>query len=460
MSDSNAKSASDGATILCVDDDPAVGKVLSALLVQAGMRALCAANAERALEELGRRPVDLVVSDLRMPGIGGMDLLRSVVDRHPDVPVVILTAHGTVALAVEAMRAGAADFLLKPFDRDEVLYVIEKTLRAQPASDVPAPVPRSALPVLGVSPVMRELEALVRRAAQGSATVLVRGETGTGKELVARAIHERSSRAAAPFVKLNCAALPDALLESELFGHEKGAFTGAANRKPGRVELASGGTLFLDEIGDVPPGTQVKLLRVLQEREIERVGGTETIKVDVRFVAATHQNLEALVARGEFREDLFYRLNVVPLEVPPLRERREDVPALVAHFAKSAASANGRAQASFAPDAVELLAAQPWPGNVRQLENMIERLVVLSDTTAISRVAVERELEREAARARAARGSTGDAPSALGAQRREAEREAILDALTRSGNNRSLAARLLGVSRRTLYKKLDELGVT
>jgi two-component system response regulator AtoC len=461
MSQNNAKAVSDGATILCVDDDPAVGKVLSALLVQAGMRAVCAANATEALELLGRRAVDLVVSDLRMPGIGGMDLLRSVVERHPDVPVVILTAHGTVALAVEAMRAGAADFLLKPFDRDEVLFVIEKTLRAQ-ASSSPAPAPalRGALEVLGVSPAMRELDELVRRAAQGSATVLVRGETGTGKELVARAIHERSARAAAPFVKLNCAALPDALLESELFGHEKGAFTGAANRKPGRVELASGGTLFLDEIGDVPPATQVKLLRVLQEREIERVGGTETIKVDVRFVAATHQNLESLVARGEFREDLFYRLNVVPLEVPPLRERREDIPALVAHFAKSTASANGRGEAAFAPDAVELLAAQPWPGNVRQLENMIERLVVLSDTPAIPRLSVERELEREAARARTARGSNGDAPSALGAQRREAEREAILDALARSGNNRSLAARLLGVSRRTLYKKLEELGVT
>ncbi|HEX6277208.1 MAG TPA: sigma-54 dependent transcriptional regulator [Polyangiaceae bacterium] len=459
MSQNNAKAASDGATILCVDDDPAVGKVLSALLVQAGMRALCAANATEALELLGRRAVDLVVSDLRMPGIGGMDLLRSVVERHPDVPVVILTAHGTVALAVEAMRAGAADFLLKPFDRDEVLYVVEKTLRAQ-APSAPAAAFGGALGVLGVSPAMRELDALVRRAAQGSATVLVRGETGTGKELVARAIHERSARATAPFVKLNCAALPDALLESELFGHEKGAFTGAANRKPGRVELASGGTLFLDEIGDVPPATQVKLLRVLQEREIERVGGTETIKVDVRFVAATHQNLEGLVARGDFREDLFYRLNVVPLEVPPLRERREDIPALVAHFAKSTSSANGRGEAAFAPDAVELLAAQPWPGNVRQLENMIERLVVLSDTPAITRVAVERELEREAARARTARGSSGDAPSALGAQRREAEREAVLDALARSGNNRSLAARLLGVSRRTLYKKLEDLGVT
>ncbi|HEX6766524.1 MAG TPA: sigma-54 dependent transcriptional regulator [Polyangiaceae bacterium] len=453
-----------GSTILCVDDDPAVGKVLSALLAQAGMNALTASNGSEALELLGRRAVDLVVSDLRMPGIGGMDLLRSIVERWPDLPVVILTAHGTVPLAVEAMRAGAADFLLKPFDREEVLFVVEKALLAHREPSVPTAPAKPSGSVFGASPVMRELDALVQRAAQGSATVLVRGETGTGKELVARAIHERSGRADKPFVKLNCAALPDALLESELFGYEKGAFTGAANRKPGRVELAAGGTLFLDEIGDVPLATQVKLLRVLQERELERVGGTETIKVDVRFVAATHQKLEALVARGDFREDLFYRLNVIPLEVPPLRERREDIPTLVAHFAKSTALSNGRAPASFAPDAVELLAAQPWPGNVRQLENMVERLVVLSDGPSVARVAVEREIEREAARERSARGSSGagsegDAPSALGAQRREAEREAVLDALARAGNNRSLAARLLGVSRRTLYNKLEEMGV-
>jgi len=453
-----------GATILCVDDDPAVGKVLSALLTQAGLNALLAASAGEALEVLGRRAVDLVVSDLRMPGVGGMDLLRSIGERWPDVPVVILTAHGTVPLAVEAMRAGAADFLLKPFDRDEVLFVIEKTLLAHREPSVPSVPSKASRSALGASLVMRELDALVRRAAQGSATVLVRGETGTGKELVARAIHERSARADQPFVKLNCAALPDALLESELFGYEKGAFTGAAHRKPGRVELAAGGTLFLDEIGDVPLATQVKLLRVIQEREIERVGGTETIKVDVRFVAATHQNLEALVARGDFREDLFYRLNVIPLEVPPLRERREDIPVLVEHFARTTAQANARAAASFAPDAVELLALQPWPGNVRQLENMVERLVVLSDTPSITRAAVEREVEREALRERSALGSRapgaeGEAPSALGAQRREAEREAILDALARAGNNRSLAARLLGVSRRTLYNKLEEMGV-
>jgi two-component system response regulator AtoC len=449
------------ATILCVDDDPAVGKVLSALLTQADFEVVLAASGKDALASLDRRPIDLVVSDLRMPGLGGMDLLRTVRERWPEMPVVILTAHGTVPLAVEAMRAGAADFLLKPFDRDEVLFVLEKALTASRSAESPGSA-KDPSAMLGASPVMRELDALIGRAASGSATVLVRGETGTGKELVARAIHQRSARAKEPFVKLHCAALPDALLESELFGYEKGAFTGAANRKPGRVELAQGGTLFLDEIGDVPLATQVKLLRVIQEREIERVGGTETIKVDVRFVAATHQKLEALVARGDFREDLFYRLNVIPLEVPPLRDRREDIPSLVERFAKTTAAANARPPATFSPEAVELFAAQPWPGNVRQLENMVERLVVLSDGASIEKSAVALELEREAARERSARGAdTGEgAPSALGAQRREAEREAILDALARAGNNRSLAARLLGVSRRTLYNKLEEMGVT
>ena len=460
MSEQQSKSVILGATVLCVDDDPAVGKVLAALLEQAGVKALLASSASQALELLARRPIDLVVSDLKMPGIGGMDLLRTVVERFPDVPVVILTAHGSVPLAVEAMRAGAADFMQKPFDRDEVLFVVEKALRGRRDAIPEGPANPGGSP-FGDSPVMRELDALVRRAASGTSTVLVLGETGTGKELVARAIHERSARSQKPFVKLNCAALPDALFESELFGYEKGAFTGAAQRKPGRVELAAGGTLFLDEIGDVPLASQVKLLRVLQEREIERVGGTETIAVDVRFVAATHQKLEALVAHGDFREDLFYRLNVIPLEVPPLRERRADIPALVAHFARTTAQANGRASASFAPDAVELLAQQPWPGNVRQLENMVERLVVLSDAPSITRSAVEREVEREAARERSARApsSAAGAPSALDAQRRDAEREAIVDALARSGNNRSLAARLLGVSRRTLYNKLEELGV-
>ncbi|HEY3499487.1 MAG TPA: sigma-54 dependent transcriptional regulator, partial [Polyangiaceae bacterium] len=261
-----------------------------------------------------------------------------------------------------------------------------------------------------------------------------------------------------PFITLHCAALPDSLLESELFGYERGAFTGASTRKPGRVELAHGGTLFLDEIGDVPLTTQVKLLRVLQERQLERVGGTETIAVDVRFIAATHRPLEAMIADGSFREDLFYRLNVVPIEVPPLRERPEDIPGLVRHFAATFTEQNGRPSLEFSGEAVRALEAEPWPGNVRQLENFVERLIVLADGPGVGRADVERELQREA-RARLGRdGSGSDTP--LREERRQAERESVLRALQKAGNNRSLAARILGVSRRTFYNKLDELGIS
>jgi two-component system response regulator AtoC len=291
--------------------------------------------------------------------------------------------------------------------------------------------------------------------------VLVLGETGTGKELVARALHEQSPRRAGPFVTVHCAALPESLLESELFGYEKGAFTGATSRKPGRVELAEGGTLFLDEIGELTPQVQVKLLRLLQSREYERLGGGKTLRADVRFVAATHRDLEAMVARGEFREDLYYRLSVVPLWLPPLRERREDIEALAVHFCALHARANGRTEARLQPDALAALAGLDWPGNVRQLENFVERLVVLSDGPLLTLQDVQRELER------GARGASDSAPTGSTAEggklddrMKSAEREALIAALSRAGGNRTLAARLLGVGRRTLYYKLEEHGLT
>jgi two-component system response regulator AtoC len=452
--------SSGGPCVLIVDDDRAILKVLSSLLVQGGIAALEAQSGAQALSLLDSHPIDVVVTDLRMPGMDGLALLARIARNWPEVPVIVLTAHGTIQLAVETMKSGAADFILKPFDREEVLFVVQKALTRAGRNQPPAPA-AGKLSLLGESEAMADVRDTIRRAAAGVATVLIRGETGTGKELVAHAIHTQSRRAAKPFVKLNCAALPDSLLESELFGHEKGAFTGAVSRKPGRVELAHGGTLFLDEIGDVPLGTQVKLLRILQEREFERVGGTETVKVDVRFMAATHRDLEAAIRAGTFREDLFYRLNVVPLEVPPLRARPGDVLVLARHFAQAAAEANGRAGCSLAPDAGALLAAQPWPGNVRQLENFVERLVVLYDGPHILPVHVERELAREAARERPARSSSAPdlARPSLDAQRRDAEREAVVEALSRAANNRSLAARILGVSRRTLYNKLEELGL-
>jgi two-component system response regulator AtoC len=305
---------------------------------------------------------------------------------------------------------------------------------------------------------MGEVYALTRKTAASTATVLIRGESGTGKELVARAIHDQSARQGKPFVAVHCGALPESLLESELFGHEKGAFTGAVRRKPGRVELAHGGTLFLDEIGDITPAVQIKLLRVLQERTFERVGGTNTVSVDVRFIAATHRDLNAMVEHGSFRADLFYRLSVVPIWLPPLRDRGRDIELLAAHFCTQLARAHGSEPRSPSQEALAALCAQPWPGNVRQLQNLIERLVVLGEGSSIERTDVERELQREI-------GGTpqaivaGSAGGGLDESRRRAQREAVLDALRRSGNNRSLAARLLGISRRTLYAKLEELGI-
>ncbi len=457
--------------VLLVDDDPAVAKVLGALLGQAGLTVHTATQGQEALALLGRKPIDVVVSDVRMPGMSGMELLAEVGRSWPDVPVILLTAHGTVPLAVEAMKAGAADFALKPFDREEILFSIRKALlRAQQQQEGARPLVKEANGFVGHSNAMAQVQALLGRAASGTATVLLRGESGTGKELAAKAVHDASPRRGGPFVKLHCAALPDTLLESELFGYEKGAFTGAATRKPGRVELANGGTLFLDEIGDITPQVQVKLLRLLQEREFERLGGTQTLKVDVRFVAATHRNLEEMVRKGEFREDLFYRLNVVPVWLPPLRARPEDIEPLVRHFLDVHAKANGKSPFTLMPEGLAALQAQPWPGNVRQLQNFIERLVVLSDGPVITGDDVYREVSRQpgivpsapapaptsATPSSPAIGSTGGEGRTLESQRKEMERQALVDALERAGDNRTLAARLLGISRRTLYNKLEE----
>ncbi|WP_395845119.1 sigma-54-dependent transcriptional regulator [Cystobacter fuscus] len=464
-------------SVLLVDDDPAVAKVLGALLAQAGLTVHTAARGDEALGLLGRKPIDVVVSDVRMPGMGGLELLAEVQRSWPDVPVILLTAHGTVPLAVEAMKAGAADFALKPFDREEILFSIRKALlRAQQHQEATRPLGKESGGFVGQSTAMASVQALLGRAAMGTATVLLRGESGTGKELAAKAVHDASPRRGGPFVKLHCAALPDTLLESELFGYEKGAFTGAATRKPGRVELAHGGTLFLDEIGDITPQVQVKLLRLLQEREFERLGGTQTLKVDVRFVAATHRDLEALVREGMFREDLFYRLNVVPVWLPPLRARPEDIEPLVRHFLEVHARANGRPPFVLTPEGLAVLRAQPWPGNVRQLQNFIERLVVLSDGPLLSGEEVLRELDRQPGIAPMAApppvpgpppGIPGAAPASfpagegrtLESQRKGMERQALVDALQRAGDNRTLAARLLGISRRTLYNKLEEYGL-
>jgi two-component system response regulator AtoC len=455
--------------VLLVDDDLAVGKVMSALLEQAGLKTEMVPSAERALEVLHERPFDVVVTDQAMPGMDGLELLTRIHERWPEIPVVMVTAHGTVQLAVEAMKRGAADFLVKPVDREQLLFVVKKEMQKS-QRDLP-PSMDAGVGFVGSSKAMQDVHALIKRAAPGTATVLVRGESGTGKELVAKAVHEQSPRRAGPFVKLHCAALPETLLESELFGYEKGAFTGAAARKPGRVELAQGGTLFLDEIGDITPAVQVKLLRLLQEKEFERLGGTQTLKADVRFVAATHRPLEQMVKAGQFREDLFYRLSVVPILLPPLRSRPEDIEPLVKHFCALHGEANGKKGITIEPAAVAVLKGQPWPGNVRQLQNFIERLVVLSDGLTISARDLDQELGRavspEAAAPAAAATGTGtgggqegaSATPTLEGKRREAEKQALISALQQAKDNRTLAAKLLGISRRTLYNKLEEYGL-
>ena len=445
--------------ILVVDDDRSVGTVLVGLLRQAGHDADHLADPTVALARVLSRPVDLVISDLRMPGMDGMELLAELHARVPSLPVVLLTAHGTVDLAVEAMKAGAADFLLKPFDRDAVLFTVGKCLRSGEHGESRPPPPPAPSGSLGRSAAMQEVEQLVSRAAAARSTVLIRGETGAGKEVVARAIHDRSPRADAAFVAVNGGGLHEQLLESELFGHEKGAFTGASHAKPGRVELAEGGTLFLDEIGDVSPAIQVKLLRLVQEREYSRLGSTQIRKADVRFVAATHRDLEAMVEAGDFREDLFYRLHVIPITVPPLRAREADIGPLAEMFLARFADDNGRPELAWAPDGLARLAEEAWPGNVRELQNFIERLVVLTDAERLGRVEVERELARQPPR----RSST-PAPRESGAvtleeRRQEAEREWIRHVLAQTGDNRTQAARILGISRRTLYNKLEELGL-
>ena len=432
--------------VLVVDDNEALAMVLSGLLAQAGIPSRYVTRGEDALAELERAPIDAIVSDLRMPGIDGFRLLDEVSKRAPDIPVVLITAHGSVPLAVEAMKAGAADFLLKPFDREEVIFTVKKAIGQGQVRHEPHP---TRPPVRGI----RSLDDRIARAAKTNATVLLRGESGTGKEVAARRIHQESERAAMPFIAVHAAALPELLIESELFGYERGAFTGATGRKPGRVALAQGGTLFLDEIGDVSLSMQVKLLRLLQEKEYQPLGASKPVRADVRFVAATHKDLEAMVSKSEFREDLYYRLNVLPIVIPPLRERRGEIPDLVRGFLLAVSKEHGRSVVGLDDDAMALLVAHSWPGNVRELENAVERLVVFSDSDRIRAAMVAEELSVSRPRLGgegAPSGGTGN----LDTRRKEAERDAIDDALRRAGGNRSAAARLLGISRRTLYNKL------
>jgi len=440
--------------ILVIDDEQPILETYSGLLEQAGYVAITTNSAEKGLEIASSSPIDVVITDLRMPGMDGMAFLHAIAERAPELPVVMLTAYGTIADAVNAMKAGARDFLTKSGDRNELLYTIEKVIASSPAAP---PRQEIAAPngIIAVSDAMQACFKEVQRAASApAATVLLLGESGSGKEVLASAIHELSARKPHALVKTNVAAIPSNLLESELFGYEKGAFTGAQARKPGRIELADKGTFFLDEVGHLPIELQPKLLRVIQEKEFERLGGTRSEKVDVRWIAATSRDLRARMAEGKFREDLFFRLNVVPISVPPLRQRADDIEPLTRHFLKRVTKQNGRGDMSLTDGALALLRGHAWPGNVRELENLVERLVIFTDATSIGASDVERELRR-----------LGAAPTAplkdgsIQERVQSAESDAIREALKRTKGNKTAAARVLGIARRTLYNKLEELGI-
>jgi two-component system response regulator AtoC len=452
-----------GTAALLVAIDDAAAQVLGAALAERRIGVRRAASVPSALKEIHFENIALVLT-------GADDELAALSESSLDVPVVAVLDEADEDRASAALRAGAVAVVGPGLAEEEVRLALDRALggAAGPPLSEEAPPPAKPGSLLGSSEPMRRVLELIDRTAPVLATVLVRGETGTGKELVARALHEKSPRRDGPFVTVHCAALPDALLESELFGYEKGAFTGATTRKPGRVELAEGGTLFLDEIGEITPATQVKLLRLLQEKRYERLGGVQSLKADVRFVAATHRDLEGMVQKGEFREDLFYRLNVVTIWLPPLRARRDDISTLAVEFARRFAAEYGKQGVRLDDTAIQALRTERWPGNVRQLQNFIERLVVLSTNGAIDAGDVRREMtahvefktQLTGAFARVPDADTAAPPSSravpLGEAVKHAERAAIERALRQAGGNRTVAARILGVSRATLYAKLEE----
>jgi two-component system response regulator AtoC len=452
--------------ILVVDDEPNVRKVLGALLEQAGYLTTRAAAASEALDLVRAQDPDLVITDLKMPGMDGLELLRRLKEGFPEIPVVLLSAHGTVEAAVEAMKDGAFDFLTKPFDKTRVLEVVAKGLgQAERARrEFQGPLAGGApCGLVGQTAVMDGVRRLIERIAPAPSTVLITGETGTGKELVAEALHHMSPRRGAPFVKINCGALPETLVESELFGHERGAFTGAAQARPGRFELAHGGTLFLDEVGELPPAVQVNLLRVLQDGMVDRIGSTEARRVDVRLLAATHRDLQEDVERGRFRQDLSFRIRVVEIKVPPLRERLDDLPLLVEFFLDKLSRRLGLARPSVGPGTIEALRARAWPGNVRELENAVERALLLARGPSLGPEDFAIDAAGETAGAHAsARSSAAPSAGIKGAAREAAataERRLIRAALEATAGNVTRAAERLGLSRRGLQLKLKELGL-
>ncbi len=443
--------------ILVIDDDVAGGDALCDLLREEGYEVLGSRTPFKALGKFEEFSPHLVITDLKLPGIDGIELMRKIHERDHACPVIVVTGFAKIETAVDAMRAGAVDYLTKPINFDELEIVVVRALETQRLRAETSEL-RSQLgkrrgfdKIIGSSPRLQQIFEQVEQVAESNATVVIGGESGTGKELIAAAIHNKSRRAKGPFIKVHCAALAETLLESELFGHERGAFTGAIARRDGRFFAAHGGTLFLDEIGDISPSIQVKLLRVLQEREFERVGSSEPIKVDVRIVAATNRNLRGEVDAGNFREDLFYRLNVVSLEMPALRDRRSDIPLLATHFLEVFAKENEKEIESFSDSALSLLKKHYWPGNVRELENAIERAVVMSRNSTI-------DAEDLPDTVRSTPETASGAPPMPGASLSEVEKYLILKTIEHTGGSTSKAANMLGISTRKVQYRLQEYG--
>ncbi len=475
------------AKILVADDEPNLRRVLVALLRREGHEVIQAASGLEAIEKLAE--VDVVITDLRMPGADGMEVLRTAARVHPHTPVIMITAYGSVGQAVEAIKAGAFDYIEKPFEQDAIRVIVEKAI-GQSAANKLAPQPTLYPPtgevtgrygIVGGSLELQTIFDVIDKVADTPSTVLITGESGTGKELVAKALHENSSRKHEPFIKINCAAIPKTLMESELFGYEKGAFTGATSSKPGRFELADQGTLFLDEIGEIPVEMQVKLLRAIQESEFERVGGLKTIKVDVRLITATNRDLEQEIKNGNFREDLYYRLNVVPLQIPPLRRRQGDIPLLVTHIIKKFNERLKKSITGIADDALAALEGHTWPGNIRELENVLERTILFTKGERIERADLQLGLGPDLPRTITtdvtnnsqplpilpvgddedgdATETSGSLKDAVRAETARVERELIVKALDETGGNVTQAARLLKISRKSLQMKMKEFGL-
>lgn len=462
-------------TILIADDETNIRKVLAAMLRRLGHRVIQAPDGAQAMAELKLNDVSVIITDLRMPHTDGMSLLKHALRHYPDIPVIVLTAYGTVDIAVEALKLGAFDFVTKPFDADALGAIVAKALgqldanrkelqAADPSANAPE---HGRFGIISISPMMQQVFRIIERVADTPSSVLISGESGTGKELIAKALHQQSSRRNKPFIRINCAAIPENLVESELFGYEQGAFTGANNAKPGRFELADGGTLFLDEIGEIPPETQVKLLRVLQESEFERVGAIKTTRVDVRLIAATNRELSKEIEHGRFRDDLYYRLNVVPIALPPLRDRLIDIPLLVQYFVEKNNLRLNRKVKEITDEAIAALQRYPWPGNIRELENLIERTLLFIDGERIDVEDLPTEILQNSnphnpivpIHLPAADGAGVGLKEVVRETTSLLEKQYITKALEDTQGNVTQAARILQISRKSLQIKMKEFGL-